>query len=133
MPAARRLGAQIALVVPVRREDVGHALGDGDAAAIERGDLLGVVGQQADAQEAQLAQHLGGREVDALVGVEAELLVGIDGVETGILELVGAQLVDQADAAAFLREIEQNAATGAGDLADRAAQLIAAIAAQRAE
>src|SRR5258707_14415148 len=40
MPAARRLGAQIALVVPVRREDMGHPLRDGDAAPGERGHLL---------------------------------------------------------------------------------------------
>src|SRR6185437_4265749 len=75
MSAARRLGAQIALVVSIGREDMRHALGDGDAAAVERRDLLGIVGQEADAQEAELAQHLGGRQVDALVGVEAELLV----------------------------------------------------------
>src|SRR5260370_6734799 len=73
MPAARRLGAQIALIVPVRREDMGHPLGDGDAAAVERGHLFRVVGQQADAQEAELTQHFGRRQVDAFVGVEAEL------------------------------------------------------------
>ena len=83
-------------------------------------------------REAELAQHLGGRQIDPLVGVEAELLVGVDRVEPGILQLVGAQLVDQPDAAAFLRQIEQHAAAGRGDRGDRAAQLVAAVAAQAA-
>src|SRR5581483_8425121 len=73
----------------------------------------------------ELTQHLRRREIDPLVGVEAELLVGVDRVEPGILELVGAQLVDQADAAALLREIEQNAAARLGDRGDGAAQLLA--------
>ena len=45
--AAGRLGAQIAFVVAVRREDVRHPLGDADAVAFERGDLVRVVGQAA--------------------------------------------------------------------------------------
>src|SRR6185437_14644491 len=66
-------------------------------------------------------------------GIESELLIGVDRVEPFILELIGAQLVDEADAAALLREIEQHAAARARDLGDRAAQLVAAIAAQAAE
>ncbi len=65
-------------------------------------------------REAELAQHLGRRQIDPLVGVEAQLLVGVERVEAGILQLVGAQLVDEADAAAFLREIEQHAAARRG-------------------
>jgi len=124
--------AQIALVVAVRREDMRHALDDADAAAVERRHLLGVVGQQADAQEAQLAQHFGGREIDPLVGVEPELLVGVDGVEAGILKLVGAQLVDEADAAPSCAS-RAGRRRGARNLADGAAELVAAIAAQAAE
>ena len=48
----------------------------------------------------------------------------------GVLELVGAQLVDEADAAAFLGEVEQHAATRGGDRGDGALQLLAAIAAE---
>src|SRR5207302_8428795 len=73
---------------------------------------------------------LGGRQIDPLVGVEAELLVGVDRVEPGVLQLVGAQFVDQANAAALLREIEQDAAAGFGARRDRAAQPVGAIAAQ---
>src|SRR5260370_35353284 len=97
------------------------ALDDADAIAFERSHLLWIVGKQPDRVEAELTQHLGGRQVAALVGVEAELLVGVYRVETGILELVGAQLVDKTDATAFLGEIKQHAAAGLCDRRDRTA------------
>ncbi len=60
--------------------------------------------------DVELAQHLGGRLIDPLIGAEAELQIGLQRIRAGILQLIGAQLVHQADAAAFLREIEQHAA-----------------------
>ena len=54
-------------------------------------------------------------------------------VEPAILQRIGAQLVDQADAAALLREIEQHAGALLGHAPDRAAQLRAAVAAQAAQ
>ena len=94
--------------------------------------MSGLLVKQPHGREAELAQHLGGRQIDPLVGVEAELLVGVERIEPGILQLIGAQLVDEPDAAAFLREIEQHPAARRGDRGDRAAQLVAAIAAQAA-
>jgi hypothetical protein len=49
------------------------------------------------------------------------------------LQLIGAQLVDQTDAAPFLRQIEQDTGSSLADLGDGAAQLVAAVAAQRAQ
>ena len=43
---------------------------------------------------------------------EAEREVGLDGVEPLGLELVGAELVQQADAAAFLRHVEEGRGIG---------------------
>ena len=45
------------------------------------------------------------REI-ALVILEAEPEVGVDGVEALVLQRIGAQLVDQADAAPLLAQIE---------------------------
>ena len=67
------------------------------------------------------------------VGVEAELFVGLEGVEALVLQGVGAQLVDQSDAAAFLGEIKDDAGAHRANMAHRAAQLIAAIAPQAAD
>ena len=106
MAAAHRLGAQIALVVPVGREDMRHPLGDADAVAFERRDFLGIIGQQTDHAKTQLPQHVRGRQIDPFVGVETQLFVGVERVETGVLQSIGAQLIDEPDAAPLLREIE---------------------------
>ena len=73
MTEAGRLGGQIEVVVAVRREGVRDPLFDDDAAARQRRLLVRVVGKQAYPGEAESVQHAGGRQVDALVGVEAEL------------------------------------------------------------
>ena len=69
------------------------------------------------------------RAVVALVGLVAEGQVGVDGVEALILQVVGPQFIAQADAAAFLRQIEQHAVAFGGDQVERQAQLLSAIAA----
>ena len=50
--------------------------------------------------------------VVALVVGEAEPLVGVDRVEPAVLQRVGAELVGEADAAAFLAQVEQDPAAG---------------------
>lgn len=70
MPEAAGLGDQVLGVVVVGGEDVRHAFGDADAALLEAVQLFRIVGEQAHGGEAQLAQHLGGGLIDALIGAE---------------------------------------------------------------
>src|SRR5260370_31335653 len=79
-----------------------------DACACELADLLGVIGEQADLFCAELLQNLRGEAVVARVRGKAEIFIGFDRVHPTVLELVGAKLVHQSDAAAFLRQIEQH-------------------------
>ena len=81
----------------------------------------------------EVAQDLGADAVVALVGLEAEPLVGFDRVEPGVLQLVGANLVGQADAAALLIEVEQHPAPFLGDPLHRRVELRPAVAARRVE
>src|SRR5665213_3191460 len=74
-------------------------------------------------------QGLGGKSVVARIGGEAELFVGFHRVHAAVLQFVGAQLVHQADAAALLRQVEQNAGRRIRDLAQRQLELRSAIAA----
>ena len=90
------------MIVPVRGDRMGHPLAHLDALLDQPLDLHRIVGQQAHAPDAEMAQHDRGGLERALVGLEAELPVGIQGVEALVLQLVGAQLVDQADAAALV-------------------------------
>ena len=64
--------------------------------------------------QAQLGQDLRADPVVALVGLEAQGLVGLDRVLALVLELVGHDLVDEADAAALLAQVEQDALRPAG-------------------
>ena len=71
--------------------------------------------------------------VVALVVVKAERGVGVDRVEARVLQLVGPQLVGEANAATFLRKIKDDAAAGLLQPRQRQFQLIAAIAPARTE
>ena len=86
MAAAHLLGLEIRPIMVIGAEGEREALGDGDAVALDRGDFVRIIGQQPDPGEAQLAQHLGRGLVDALIRFETQLLIGIDRVETGILQ-----------------------------------------------
>ena len=76
-----------------------------------------------------------GRARGVLAGVDGqpELDLGVDGVEPGVLQRVGLELGDQADAAALVAaQVDDHAALGRDPL-QRALELRAAVAALRAE
>src|SRR5207248_5319659 len=77
-------------------------LGDRQAVALEADQLARVVGQQPHRADVQVLQDLDADAVVALIRLEAEALVRFDGIEPLLLQLVGADLVGQADAAPFL-------------------------------
>src|SRR5690242_7319212 len=110
-----------------------HALAYIDSRGRKRLDLLRIVGHQTDGIEADHRQHARGDAVQPLVAFEAEPLVRLDGVESLILQAIGAEFVDEADAAALLGEIKQDAAAGSRNRGQRFAKLRAAIATQRSQ
>ena len=66
-------------------------------------------------RQSEIAQNRAGQLVVAQVGIEAQALVGFHRVGALVLQLVGAQLVQQADAAALLVLVDQQAAALSGD------------------
>src|SRR5690606_6597587 len=67
-------------------------------------------------------------------GGQPQLQVGVHRVRTLVLEPVGAELVQQADAAAFVAAlVDDHSGTGLGDPRHGRVQLVAAVAAVRAE
>ena len=68
--------------------------------------------------------------VIAEIGLEPESLVGFDGVDSLVLELVGFELVEQADAATFLVEIDDHAFPFLRNQLHRCIELPSAIAAE---
>ena len=127
------LGGQIPAVLLVRRHLDRQLLGDAQPVRLEAGDLLRVVRQQPDRGQAEVGEDLVADPPLALVGGEAEREVGLDGVQPLLLQLVGLELCEQADAAALLRHVEEHAAALVGDRVQRRVELLAAVAAQRVE
>lgn len=123
---------QVTLVVWVGVEAEGELLGDFEAVAVEADDLFGVVGEEADLADSEVVEDLGAHAIVAEVGGEAEFFVGFDGVEALLLEFVGVDLGGEADAAAFLAEVEEDAAL-AGDELHGGVELATAVAAAGAE
>src|ERR1700730_14265535 len=130
---ALELGGEIAAVDGidrrVEREPPDHV----DARAGNAGALPRIVGEQGPVGAAGHREHGVGDAVVALVVVEAERGVGVDGVEPLLLELIGAHLVDETDPAPFLVEVENHAAAGLVEPRHSELELIAAVAAARAE
>ena len=85
----------------------GDALDDFDAGGDECVDLFGIVGHQANGFTPSILRISAGSSIGAAVGGVAELEVGFDGVAALVLQLVGAELGHQADAAAFLLLVEE--------------------------
>ena len=127
------LGAQVRLVVRVGRVHDRHLLGDRQAVALEAADLLRVVGEDADARQPEVDEDLRADAVVAQVDRQPELEVRVDRVVALVLQLVGAQLVQQPDPAPLLGEVEQHAAALLLDHRQRRLELLAAVAAQRVE
>ncbi len=113
--------------------DNGDGFGDFEAESLEASAFGGVVGNQPHFADAEVVEDLGSESVVALVGFESEGFVGFDGVEAAILEFVGAELVDDADAAAFLSDVEDDAGAFGFDHLEGGGKLVTAIAAEGAE
>jgi hypothetical protein len=67
--------------------------------------------------ETQQLQHFGGQFISAAVGGKAQLHVGLHRIQAMVLQFIGLQLGHQADPAALLLLVEQNAGALLGDLA----------------
>ena len=81
----------------------------------------------------EVLEDLDADAVVAAVGLVAQGQVGLDGVHALVLKAVGLDLLDQADAAAFLRQVDEHAAPFLADHLQGHAELVAAVAAERGQ
>src|SRR5205807_2398592 len=96
-------------------------------------DLLRVVGQDANARQTEVRQDLRADAIVAEIRRQPEAQVRVDGVQPLLLELVRAQLVEQADSSALLGQVEQHPQTFPFNHRQRRLELFAAVTAQRVE
>src|SRR5512142_1421595 len=127
------LGFEILLGVRSRLDFAGHTLSDSDTGIFKRRDLIGIVREQANGLKVQRTQNFHWHIVFAAIGLEPELFIGLDRIESLILQLVGLKLGHQANATAFLLLIDQDSDPALGNHLERHLQLLAAVASKRAE
>ena len=127
------LGSQIEQVICGSAHLNGHPLCDLHAVLGQLVHLVRVVGQQPQALYTQLPQDLRAGVIFSLVPLESQRQVGFQGVHPLLLQLVGPELVDQADAPPFLAHIQEDAPSLLLDLGHGGGQLLAAVTAEGAE
>ena len=127
------LGLQVALIMSMGTHFQRYAFSDGDTQGFQCAVLFRVVGQQANVVLAELVQHGRGDIIGAGVGRESQLMIGLDGVHSLVLQFIGSDLVAQTDASAFLPQIKNDACAGFLDALHGRAQLCTAVAAQGSE
>ena len=96
-------------------------------------DLHGVVGEQAHRPGAEIREDRGPGGILAGVDRQAELDLGVDGVEPLVLQRVGLQLGDQPHPAALVAPQVDDDATLGSDPLEGTLQLRPAVTALRAE
>src|SRR5882724_4133556 len=98
MPQLVSLRLEVALVVRVGGDAYRNPLDYLETETLEAVDLLGVVGEQADLADAEVIEDLAPDAVIPLVRGMSQRLIGLYRVESAVLQVVGVQLVEQADA-----------------------------------
>src|SRR5229473_1082144 len=128
------LGLQVTLVMGVGGNIDWHPFDHFEPEALQAVDLLGVVGKQPDFAHAEVVQDLAADTVVALVRRMSQRLIRLDRVEPAVLEVVGVELVQQADPTSLLMSYVQNHtdALGSDNLHTRTT-LRSAVATQAAE
>ena len=131
MPHFVAFDGHVAGVVFVDRRDNGDLIDDFQIeSAVDEGvGFFGVVREQPNAGEAQVLKQLNPDAVIAGVGFVAEGDVCFDRIEAFVLQLVGFDLFNDANAPAFLRQVNQDPAAFAANHVEGHVQLVAAIAA----
>ena len=130
VPHAQSLGIQIAFVVFVAPVFQRASFHDFNAVVGQGVDFGRIVGHEYDLDNSQGFHDFRTDAVMPGVGWKAQLKIGIHGVQAVILQIVGFDFVEKADAAAFLAHIQQYAASFLCNGGHGCGQLEAAVAAQ---
>ena len=122
------LGFQIMAVIRSGRDDNGFATCDFQSIAVQSHEFLRVVGAQPNGFDAEIQENFRTQAVFAKVWREAQAGVGVHGIQSAFLQMVGMKFVGQADSTSFLTHIDKHATLGGGDAFQRSGQLLATVA-----
>ena len=105
----------------------------GDALRLQGPDLEWIVGHEPDRLDAEVFQDPRGKGVFPLVRLVSQHDIGVHRIVSFVLQVVGFDLLGQADAAPLLAHVDNHAPAGFRDPAERQVKLFAAVAAQGSE
>ena len=105
MPKPGRFRFELACIVLIPTRQQWHTLRNGHAEALERLYLVRIVGRRAYRADTRSAQHRSADSIVAQVGREAQPVICLHRV--GVLQPVGANLIEEAYATAFLAKVKQ--------------------------
>src|SRR5437763_6103972 len=108
-----------------------HLLDHLNAVTLETYILLRIVGQESELAHTEIVKNLRAQSVIAEIGRETELRIGLDGIESFLLQFVSVNFCREADAAPFLAHIKEHAVYFFGDLPESGVRLVPAIASSR--
>ena len=133
VPGPSHFCGHIAAVVGIYGRLKRHSADDLNSSLGEAIEFGRVIREQNNARAFKHFKHARGDTVVALVVVETEGGIGVDGIQAVILQLIGTHLVGKTNAAAFLCQVEDNASTEVLQTCNREPKLIAAVTAPRPE
>src|SRR5580704_11134595 len=107
------------------------AIHDTQAISLESDHFARVVRQHANGFQSQIQENLRSNAIVPQIGLETELLVGLDGIRALVLEGIRLEFVEKANAATLLIEVDQHPASRLRDHLHCAIQLPTAVAALR--
>lgn len=110
-----------------------HAFHHPYAALFQLFHFVRIIGEQAHRTNAKRFQSFGGEFVIANVVRKTKPFVCFDRIESRVLQLVGLKLINQANAAAFLGQIQQHPRRFLGNFAQRKFELRPAVASLRSK
>ena len=103
-------------------------------AGISQGDsLAGIICEKSNTFDTEVVQYRGRQAEIPAVALEAQRVIGLNGVDAGILQLISLHFCHQANAAALLIFVNHEATTFRGDGLHGHLELTVAVAAQRPE
>ena len=108
MPHAVSLGLEITLIVLVWHNFDRYIFYDFQIVCFETYALYRIVGEQTHFVYTEMTEHLCTATIVALVWLETEMGIGVNGIVAFFLKLVGCNLVHQTDAASFLLHVDNN-------------------------
>lgn len=133
VPRTCHLCGHVAVVISIDRRLESHPADDLNSGFGQTIELGRVVGKQDDACAFEHLEHARGNAIVAFIVIEAKRGVCVNGIESAILQPIGTHLVGKADAAALLRQIENNAAAEVLEARHCEPKLVAAVTAPRAK